>query len=285
MKKIKLLEFIIFGLFINSIAHAQIPQPAFLRDYSKRVAIDTSTLSVSYKCRTKVVLHIESYTSDMQVLEIGKRYSRYYSKYAELLDSLNMHSRVLSLGHDSIGRKEGTYEDLYFNRPKAGELSVCTRFMSKNFIYTENIPKQSWVFTDEEETVLGYKCQKAYTDFRGRRWYVWFAADIPLSYGPWKLGGLPGLILKAEDADRYFTFEAAGFSRRRFPIMMFTEKSQKCGHKDVWKLNELRWQDPDFLIKMMTGKEVVNVKMNEFGDAVIDNSKPKVTIPQKEKEL
>ncbi|MGM9774175.1 MAG: GLPGLI family protein [Candidatus Egerieousia sp.] len=285
MKIIRFLLLISLAVFTNTNVSAQIPQPAFLRDFSKRATIDTSTLSVTYKCRIRVVLHMESYTSDIQVLEAGMQYSRYYSKNAELLDSLNMHGRVLSLGRDSVGRKEGIYEDLYFNRPKKGMLSVYTRFMDKNFVYTEDIPKQSWTFTDEEETILGYKCQKAYADFRGRRWYAWFATDIPLSYGPWKLRGLPGLILKAEDAERYFTFEAVGLSADRHPIMMFTERSQKCEHEDVWKLNELRWQDSDFLIKMMTGKEVVNVKMNDYGEAVIDNSRPKVIILQKEKEL
>lgn len=30
---------------------------------------------------------------------------------------------------------------------------------------------------------------------------VWYAPGIPLGIGPWKLNGLPGLIVRADDAD------------------------------------------------------------------------------------
>ena len=35
----------------------------------------------------------------------------------------------------------------------------------------------------------------------GRQWTVWYAPGIPIGIGPWKLNGLPGLIVRADDAD------------------------------------------------------------------------------------
>lgn len=37
---------------------------------------------------------------------------------------------------------------------------------------------------DSIKNILGYDCQLAETDFRGRNWKAWFTIDIPLSYGP-----------------------------------------------------------------------------------------------------
>jgi GLPGLI family protein len=48
--------------------------------------------------------------------------------------------------------------------------------------------------------------QKARGHFRGRDYTAWFAPSIPLAGGPWKLGGLPGLILEAYDDERLVVF-------------------------------------------------------------------------------
>lgn len=42
-------------------------------------------------------------------------------------------------------------------------------------------------------------CKKAIGEFRGRTYEVWFSEEIPVNFGPWKLWGLPGLIVEAQD--------------------------------------------------------------------------------------
>ncbi len=76
--------------------------------------------------------------------------------------------------------------------------------------YKEDWEKPVWEITDDTKTILGYECNKAVTDFRGRRWVAWFTPEIPVQEGPWKLCGLPGLILEAYDSDRDYQFEACG---------------------------------------------------------------------------
>ncbi|WP_438638229.1 GLPGLI family protein [Muribaculum gordoncarteri] len=44
--------------------------------------------------------------------------------------------------------------------------------------------------------------------FGGRNWKVYYTNDIPVPYGPWKLNGVKGLVLKAEDSENNFIFEA-----------------------------------------------------------------------------
>jgi len=89
-----------------------------------------------------------------------------------------------------------------------------------NLSYTEPLNSPTWTISTETQTIIGYHTQKATTRFGGRDWTVWFAPDIPISEGPWKLRGLPGLILKAETADGEFSLTATSVNRgTRRPIV------------------------------------------------------------------
>lgn len=75
--------------------------------------------------------------------------------------------------------------------------------------YDEPFHEMKWnIVGDSIISVLGYECVMALTDYHGRTWKAWFAPDIPIQDGPWKLHGLPGVILKAESGD--FSFIATG---------------------------------------------------------------------------
>lgn len=73
----------------------------------------------------------------------------------------------------------------------------------------------------------------ATADFRGRHWTAWFATDIPVSDGPWKLGGLPGLILEAYDKGHQYTFTAVGLERVAEEPIVFIPCEEKNGYRTV----------------------------------------------------
>jgi len=66
----------------------------------------------------------------------------------------------------------------------------------------------SWELLNETKNINSFKCQKARGNFRGRTYIVWFTNEIPVSLGPWKLNGLPGLILEAKDSLNQFQYFA-----------------------------------------------------------------------------
>lgn len=66
----------------------------------------------------------------------------------------------------------------------------------------------SWELLNETKNINSFSCQKAIGNFRGRTYTVWFTNDIPVSLGPWKLNGLPWLILEATDSLNQFQFFA-----------------------------------------------------------------------------
>lgn len=73
----------------------------------------------------------------------------------------------------------------------------------------EKIPVMKWMQQDSVKMVCGYRCRKATTSFRGRTYVAWYTPDLPFQEGPWKLCGLPGLILEAYDEDRHYFYSAS----------------------------------------------------------------------------
>ncbi len=65
----------------------------------------------------------------------------------------------------------------------------------------------SWKIGNESKLFGKIRCQKATARIRGRNYTAWFAPSIPATTGPWKLHGLPGLILDAYDDTNYVHFQ------------------------------------------------------------------------------
>ena len=74
-----------------------------------------------------------------------------------------------------------------------------TRLGRDQYTYEED-RKMDWKILPETVKIGEYEAQKAETTFAGRKWYAWFTQDIPFQDGPYKFKGLPGLIIKVEDA-------------------------------------------------------------------------------------
>lgn len=89
-------------------------------------------------------------------------------------------------------------------------IKLETLFRTK-YVIEESYPEPDWKIVDEEKQIGGYLAQKATTHFGGRDYTVWFTPEIPLPFGPWKLHGLPGLILEARDSKNEVGFAYGGF--------------------------------------------------------------------------
>ncbi|MBQ9642060.1 MAG: GLPGLI family protein [Bacteroidaceae bacterium] len=106
---------------------------------------------------------------------------------------------------------------LYMGCPE-GAVSVFDKITPNRYFYTEPLPNFGWEPVDDTLTVGGYLCQKAVGKYGGRTWTAWYSEDVSVPYGPWKLCGLPGMILKAEDKDGIFHFDFAGLMQRTATI-------------------------------------------------------------------
>lgn len=75
-----------------------------------------------------------------------------------------------------------------------------------NLGFTENLNLFDWEILNERKNIAGYECTKATTKFRGRHYIAWFTHEIPMTDGPYKFNGLPGLILELQDSKKNFHF-------------------------------------------------------------------------------
>lgn len=137
---------------------------------------------------------------------------------------------------------------------------------SENLYYSEKTPLMIWTISNNVDTICGYECIEAVTRWRGREYIAWFTPDIPIKSGPWKFGGLPGLIMKIADNKNIYSFEAVAVETGDFPIYAPRGNNYKLQERDkVWKLQKAL--NENYL--KSTGHSLFNLKLNQSIDSRI----------------
>lgn len=236
-----------------SIFQASVPETETIADgtmefvYDYRCCVDT-TGSLS-----------EDYDSDNMLLQIGPEGLSKFSSYNNLtVDSILMRSTQEQIAEAAIEGKlsNGEFMTIYKNYP-AGHLTHTEKICQDWFRYDEEMPSLDWELTDSVTTVLGYECQSARCKFRGREWTVFYTEDIPLMDGPWKLHGLPGLIMKASDEHGHYTFECIGIkSKADRPITIYKVPFNKTDRKGYYDAKHRYEINPYAYYEATTGKHV-----------------------------
>jgi len=147
---------------------------------------------------------IENKLEHLLILKVSPEKSEYFGRKKFLFDSLRL-----------VEKKIGIYEVKRTNPILITERIIKYKQNNKieqilligSNLYKVNDNREIvWELLPEFTNVLGYKVQKAITNFAGRKWIAWFTTSIPIPDGPYKFCGLPGLILKIEDSHQYHSF-------------------------------------------------------------------------------
>ena len=161
-------------------------------------SIDTSSLVAvyDYECQTQDA-DGKAVTDRMKVcLQVGQHCTRSYPyrKYREDTEGYE------SLAPDNLPllRAESFcfMPEVWTNYPD-GKVTVRDAIVPTPYETCEERKTIKWTLSDDTLTVGGYLCKTATCQLHGRKWTVRYSEDIPTSAGPWKLCGLPGLILEA----------------------------------------------------------------------------------------
>lgn len=267
----KLIAFFVFAaIFVNAQNNRFIYEYKFVSDSTKKDVV----------------------ASEMMFLDITKNSSKYYSREVYVQDSIMRADleKQMKAGVSNFNIKR--------NDAKGKVRYKVTKDYQKNKTYLNvRIGSDSykvledraldWKILPEKEKIGNWEAQKATTEFGGRKWTAWFCEEIPLSDGPYKFKGLPGLIVKISDADNSHVMELKGSTKFASPTEenMESAVTTKNGaitktvvvgdgfgsSKDEIEINrekyvKLFWEDredPAKSIKMMQGREGVVMKFKD----------------------
>jgi len=163
----------------------------------------------------------------------------------DVADKKSIYRDYLTVSQDSVLKievekmqKAGVFKDLSktLQMPKFAykiskeypsmKVTFTERMLNNVFGYTEE-PKFNWTITNDKQKIGEYEAQKATTEFGGRKWTAWFTEAIPFPDGPYKFSGLPGLIVKIEDADKNYSWVlTANKKLAEYDELSYSEKLQ-----------------------------------------------------------
>ena len=215
------------------------------KDNMNEKELEQALIEVVYK-RTMVTdtLHVDSiYKTNMLTLLAGKSASCFYSAPRKSNDSLSVvknleYVQMMMKDIKAFSQASSFEREVIFKNYPAGKMTVHNRYSLENWEYVEDWDKPIWQITDSTATILGYECVQAITDYRGRRWIVWFTPEIPINDGPWKLCGLPGLILEAHDSRNHYHFTAVSIKPNPKTKVVYFDYSDRLSTNRIASLKE-----------------------------------------------
>jgi GLPGLI family protein len=104
------------------------------------------------------------------------------------------------------------------------------KFMENVFdklIYVDDTVSMNWNFVKETKLIKDFVCNKATVKHRGRDYVAWYTKQIPISAGPYKFSGLPGLILEIISIDNEVQFIAKNLSYGNHKDLTINDLTQK----------------------------------------------------------
>ena len=169
----------------------------------------------------------ENKKENTMYLEIGNNVSKYYDSKDFIADSIRVLHERQGMNADKssaiiVPLLRGKIDEVVFKNYPAGKITVTDRIPFSTYKYEESIETPNWKLVEGALTVCGYGCKKATTTFRGRAYTAWYAPEIPISDGPWKFTGLPGLIMKVEDDKHHYSFECIGIEQPKNQSIYFS---------------------------------------------------------------
>ncbi|HZX58985.1 MAG TPA: GLPGLI family protein [Mucilaginibacter sp.] len=257
--------------------------------------MDTARILVHYKFTwVRDTTHRDHPYAENMVLYIGKSAGAYRSYdgivyKAQFKKAFAEAAAASPDGHPMINRRGVGTNVEYYQFPNEQKLFTKDQLMTNSYLIDGSMPIIDWKTSGDTATFGGLHCQKATCHFKGRDYTAWFCPDLPVHIGPWKLNGLPGVIVDARDAKNEVVFKfdgvekaiptppkshAAVAEKDQPPILRDLDddmnligsppRTIKTTQKEFDKMNQTMQKDPQAFAEAMNA----NNRANAQGDGV-----------------
>lgn len=133
------------------------------------------------------------------------------------------------------------------NHPQ-GKITSVETIPPYRYLTVEKMPETKWTLYSEHDTICSQPCQKAIGEYGGRKWVVWFAENLPTRFGPWRLNGLPGLVMRAVSEDGIHHFECRKVEAVKEAVTYnVPTEAIKCTRKQFVKLRNQTFENPNYI--------------------------------------
>lgn len=119
-------------------------------------------------------------------------------------------------------------------------MNDALEMLGKVYLIEDSLQAPNWKILNDIKDVAGHICMKAMIQdtVKNQKIIAWFAQDIPVSAGPERLYGLPGLILALDINDGAVTVEASRIESKKLTTELDLPKKQKGK-----KINDAAYQE------------------------------------------
>ena len=170
---------------------------------TQRVAQMQEELTQEQQARTDSVEKVMEEKFKAQGKKMITRRSPSVNKYLVAFD--NLETRAYWYNNDNVLVNSYYFYQNLNNKILKSQEATLTNW----YLVSDTMTTISWKLLKETKKIQNIDCFSAQAEYRGRVWTAWYAPSIPISSGPWKLYGLPGMILEAEDRTGAVKFECS----------------------------------------------------------------------------
>jgi GLPGLI family protein len=210
----------------------------FLLAFFVSLAVNSQNYEVTYNMK-QVAKNIDLTTNIKTYLSGNGEKSLYVEDFRNSYQENNSSNDIINLPTEN--------NPTYFKDLK-NKIVIYNDHIRFNFFnIIDSIGTLDWKIEAEKKEILGYSCQKATLNFRGRSFIVYFSQKISTSDGPLKFSGLPGLILEVFSDDSVASFhylaESIKFPKDKIEIKNVYEGKKTITYSEYLQKYEEKYKE------------------------------------------
>lgn len=167
------------------------------------ISLNSQEYHIKYRNQVSPIANVaeDLYISKDKIISVRDSIINFNSEHSskavfnESSNSIQVSSK--SIPHKVIYKKKSENNKVIYNEYLGND----------KYIIEDNIPPFKWQINYKSSKFIDkYTCYEARTTYRGSNIVAYFTKEIPVSSGPFKFGGLPGLILEISEEGKNYNY-------------------------------------------------------------------------------